>query len=85
LSKEFHGYPRLGEAGASLVVLLGIDTIDASAADTSLIGHSYFAEEPSVLSDIFYLMRDTTPLAQKPRAGLEAVTGPLGAYWEFKR
>jgi esterase/lipase superfamily enzyme len=78
------GYPRLGEAGASLVILPGMDTIDASAVDTSLIGHSYYAEDRSILSDIFYLIRDATPLGQRPRACLEEVNNPLGQYWEFK-
>jgi hypothetical protein len=33
LSKQFHGYPRAGEA---IIVLPELDTIDASAVDTSL-------------------------------------------------
>jgi hypothetical protein len=41
---------------AGLIVIRRIETIDATAADTSLLGHSYFAEARSVLSDIFYLV-----------------------------
>jgi len=42
---------------ARLVVVPGVETIDASHVDTSLLGHSYFAETRSVLSDMFYLIR----------------------------
>jgi len=52
-SKKIHGgYPRAGESGAGLVVLAGIDTIDASGIDTALLGHSYFAETAPVLADL---------------------------------
>ena len=43
-SKKVHGYARAGDAGPGLVVLPGIETIDASTVDTSLLAHSYFAE-----------------------------------------
>jgi esterase/lipase superfamily enzyme len=84
-SKAFHGYPRLGDAGSGLVILPGVDTIDASAVDTSFLGHSYFADNRSVLSDMFYLMRDGTPLNQNTRVGLTLVGIPPAQYWEFKR
>jgi esterase/lipase superfamily enzyme len=45
LSKQFHGYPRAGEA---IIVLPGVDTIDASAVDTSLVGHSYLLRVPTI-------------------------------------
>lgn len=82
-SERFHGYPRLGDAGPGMVVLPGMDTIDASAVDTSFIGHSYFADNRSVLSDIFYLIRDGLPAGQKPRQGLELVGGAATAHWKI--
>jgi esterase/lipase superfamily enzyme len=84
-SKEFHGYPRLGDAGIGLVVLSGMDTIDATSVDSSLLGHSYFAENRSVLSDIFYLIRDAKPVAQQLRFGLEPAGTPPGQYYKFKQ
>ena len=47
-SKFVHGYPRAGEAGEALLVVDGVDTIDASLVDTSLVGlrHSYFGDKP---------------------------------------
>ena len=56
-SKKVHGgYPRAGESGGGLVVIPGIDTIDASGIDTALLGHSYFAETDKVLADLVGLL-----------------------------
>lgn len=82
-SKQVHGYPRAGDAGLGLIVMPGIETIDASQVDTSLLGHSYFAEASSVLSDIYYLIRDGERADR--RFGLRRIEGAAGAHWEFKR
>lgn len=82
-SKQVHGYPRAGDAGPGLIVMPGIETIDASQVDTSLLGHSYFAEASSVLSDIYYLIRDGERADR--RFGLRRIEGAAGAHWEFKR
>jgi esterase/lipase superfamily enzyme len=82
LSKRFHGYARAGDAGANLTVIEGIDTIDASTVDTSLLGHSYYAERSSVIADLFELMVSRRPprerfyLRERKRDGL--------IYWEFR-
>lgn len=82
-SKKVHGYPRAGDSGQGLVVVPGIETIDATGTDTSLLGHSYFAETRSVLSDIFYLIRNGQRAEQ--RFGLQRVDTQAGKYWVFKR
>jgi esterase/lipase superfamily enzyme len=81
-SKKVHGYPRAGDSGAGLLLVQGIETIDATNVDTNLLGHSYFAEAQSVLADIFYLVRSN----QRPdqRFGLRGVDVEGGRYWEFK-
>lgn len=79
LSKRFHGNPRLGE---TILVIPGIDTIDASSVDTSLIGHGYYAESTSVLTDIFYLLKDDK--APGDRFGMRPVDRPDGTYYEFR-
>jgi len=60
-SKEFHGAPRAGEGGKNIVVVPGVDTIDASAVATDLIKHSYFADSTSVVADIFNLIKNELP------------------------
>jgi esterase/lipase superfamily enzyme len=57
LSKEINGYPRAGDSGDGLVVVKGIDTIDVSAVDTSLVGHSYYGSSDTVLTDIWDLIK----------------------------
>jgi esterase/lipase superfamily enzyme len=54
LSKLMHKGPRAGDTGKQMLTLDGIDSIDASNADSSLLslGHSYFAGKPTVLKDI---------------------------------
>ncbi len=58
LSKMFHFYRR---AGASIVIVPGMETIDASKVDTSLVRHSYFGNSRTVLADVSSLMADGKP------------------------
>lgn len=81
-SKKFHGYPRAGDAGNSLIVMSGVETIDASATDTSFLGHSYYGDTRSVLSDLYYLVREGKRPPQ--RFSLQVVETDQGAYWVFK-
>jgi hypothetical protein len=82
-SKKVHGYPRAGDSAPGLILMPGIETIDATSVDTNLRGHSYFAEARSVLSDIFYLVRSNQRADQ--RFGLRGVDIEGGRYWEFKQ
>jgi len=56
-SRKIHRYARAGDAGDDIVIVEGLDSIDASAVDTSLLGHSYFGDNRSVISDIYNLLR----------------------------
>lgn len=81
-SKKVHGLPRAGDSSPDVVVLPGIDTIDVSAVDTSLLGHSYFGDNRSVLSDIFNLLRKREPPDR--RHGLKKRVKTAGlVYWVF--
>jgi esterase/lipase superfamily enzyme len=77
LSKNFHGYARAGDS-ANMLLAAGLESIDASAVDTSLVGHSYYADNRSVLSDIFYLVRDHVRACN--RFGLVPQPGTVGTY-----
>lgn len=83
LSKRLHGYARAGDSGSQLVVVQGIDTIDVSNVDTSLVGHSYYGSNDTVLADLFYVLTDPQPAAQ--RRWLEAVPFGQSVYWVFQR
>ena len=81
-SRRFHGYARAGDLGHGLVVLPYLDTVDASAVDTSFLEHSYVGSNRTVLSDIYSLLLGLLP---SKRSDLEAVTTKVGNYWRFRR
>lgn len=78
-SKKVHGYARAGDAGQGIVVLQGIDSIDATNVNTSFLGHSYYAENRSVIADLRHLIRES--LRPDQRSGLRAVDAQSGRYW----
>ena len=82
-SKKFHGYARAGDAGAGLVIVPGIDTIDATGVATDFVGHSYFAESRSIISDMFYLIKDGK--RARERFGLQGTHTAMGQYWIFRQ
>jgi esterase/lipase superfamily enzyme len=81
-SREYQGYQRAGDTQPSVVIVDGVDTIDVSAVDTGLLGHSYFADKRSVIADLYYLLRDSVRPDQ--RAGLAPSGQPPTRYWIFR-
>jgi esterase/lipase superfamily enzyme len=82
-SKAIHeDEERAGQTVPHVVVVPGVETIDASAVDTSWLGHSYFVEERTLLTDMTLLLKDKLQAAKRP--GL--VTVPLAGsmYWAFR-
>jgi esterase/lipase superfamily enzyme len=85
LSRSFYnGHQRLGETVPSPTVIQGMDTIDATAVDTSFIGHSYIGDQRSVISDLYYLFQSGQSLEQFPSAGMERVGTEPDQYWKFR-
>jgi esterase/lipase superfamily enzyme len=79
------GYHRLGESGKDLVVLKGLDTVDASGVRTEFLGHSYYGDSDAVMSDLMYVIRKSLPPEQRERFALERVKdAAIGLYWRFK-
>jgi esterase/lipase superfamily enzyme len=76
------GFPRAGQSGPQLVVLPGVETIDVSAADTSVIGHFYYGSKAAILSDMTYLIRQGLP--PHDRFGLEERKKNGLPYWRYK-
>jgi esterase/lipase superfamily enzyme len=81
VADRVRAYPRAGDSGAALVMAPGVQTIDASAVDTSFIGAPQEALERSALADIGQLLAGQQPPAERP--GLRAVDVPDGRYWTF--
>lgn len=78
-SKEIHKGARAGDSGPGIVVAPGVDSIDVSAVDTSFLGHSYYGENKTVLSDLRVLLRERRPAGQRP--GLHARPKGGMTYW----
>jgi esterase/lipase superfamily enzyme len=81
-SKEVHRGPRAGDSGEGIVVAPGLESIDVSAADTSLLGHSYYGESASVVSDLGLLLRERRGAAQRPGLAVRSKGGQT--YWVLK-
>jgi esterase/lipase superfamily enzyme len=78
-SKTIHGNARAGEP---LLIIPGLDTIDASLIDTDFLGHSYFSESWPLLSDIHSLLFNDEPASQ--RFGLTKIDSKDGKYYAFR-
>lgn len=81
-SKKVHGYPRAGDSGDLLVLLPGLDTIDVSIVDTSLLGHSYYGDNKSIITDLHHLIDRGEPPQNRPWLS-EAQRKSL-KYWLFR-
>lgn len=81
LSSRIVRYQRLGYASPVAMVAPGMDTIDASAVDTSLLGHSYYGGNGTVLRDIAAVVATTVPVDQ--RQGISPFSLGGRRYWRF--
>jgi len=82
ISRQFNGYPRAGDATDGVVIVEGLNSIDASEVKTELfdIGHDYFASESSIIDDIRMLIETN---AEPEERGLEERLQPPteNEYW----
>lgn len=78
ISGWFHRSNRLGLFRGEPHVRDGLETIDATAVDSSLLGHSYFGNERSVLTDLGLLVRESLPASKR---GLTS----MAKWWAFPR
>ncbi|HYL10557.1 MAG TPA: alpha/beta fold hydrolase [Candidatus Acidoferrales bacterium] len=80
-SGHLHGYPRAGDSEYELVLLPGVDTIDATAVSNSRMHHDYFLDRREMLADIFQLLENRTP--PERRFALRRVQVKDGVYWRI--
>lgn len=77
------GYPRAGEAGTGLVVLSGVETVDATMIDTDFLGHSYYGDARPLLTDMALILGKGMSASDRPTLGPKNLG--LSLYWEFRR
>ncbi|MBM3907354.1 MAG: alpha/beta hydrolase [Gemmatimonadetes bacterium] len=63
-SRLVNGIGRLGLGGDSIVVIDGMDTIDASRATADVLGHTLFGND-AFLSDLSLLLSDGKPASKR--------------------
>ena len=80
LSRELHGYPRLGESGKHLDALTAINIIDVSDMPVRYAsGHLYHLYQKAVANDLAQLLNEDIPASQ--RSNLK----PVGKnYWRLQ-
>jgi len=78
-SKKIHGNARAGEP---LLVIEGLDTIDASAIDTDFLAHSYFSDSWPLLADIHSIL--SKDMGPGERFGLRKIEVEAGSYFAFR-
>jgi esterase/lipase superfamily enzyme len=80
-SKQVHGYPRAGESGPQIVIVPGIETIDVTGIDLSLLGHSYYGDNGNILRDLFELVNARLPASQRALLKMRELGGQV--YWQL--
>jgi esterase/lipase superfamily enzyme len=82
VSSFLHRLNRIGFIEHEPFVIEGLETVDASQVNTSLLGlgHSYFGDERTVLTDLGYLLRAGLPAEKR---GLKRALHK--EYWVFPR
>lgn len=81
-SQRVHGYRRAGDSQPEVVIVDNVVTVDATRADTNLLGHSYVGDSKSILADIFHLLESGAPPEDR-RFYLEAAEQKGKRYWLF--
>jgi len=82
VSRNLADFPRAGQAGDSVIVVPGLDTVDVTELGTDLLGHSYVGNHRDVLADVYGLLQHGHTPSQ--RYGLTRVSHADGDYWSFQ-
>jgi esterase/lipase superfamily enzyme len=82
-SHTVHEYPRAGDAGAGIVVLDGMDSVDASLVDTDFLGHSYYGGSPRLIQDLKLVIEERRSASDRRRELLPVPVTAILQYWRF--
>ena len=80
-SRQVNRGPRAGDTSEGVVLVSGVDTIDVSGVDQSMLAHSYFMESDKVMGDIREMFRAHQPAAR--RKPLQSVKLGTGMFWKI--
>ena len=82
LSHQLHEMKRAGDVLGEPIVMPPMETIDVSAVESSLLGHSYYGDNSSVISDMYQLIHVNAPA--RKRVGTLEKNGKGGIYWVLR-
>ena len=82
LSARLHDAPRAGYF-TPYTVTPGVDTVAVPDFDIDQLGHSYFAQAEALLHDIYDLMQQGKPPAQRQRIAPDVHQGV--SFWRLRR
>jgi esterase/lipase superfamily enzyme len=82
VSRKLHGdAARAGQGGEKIIHADLFDSVDMTSIGDDMLAHSYYANNPSALTDILSLFwRDAPP---EDRCGMVAAAGEFGSYWQY--
>lgn len=80
ISKTLAQHKRAGDAASGMVVVDGVDSIDVSALDTDMVGHSYYGDNRSIIADIRKIIKQGLSPAQR---GLKSAGVAPNFWWMF--
>jgi esterase/lipase superfamily enzyme len=84
MSRYYHGGPRAGSAGALIIRVQGLDTIDISGLPADALGHSYFAASGGGVYDLLHLLwRGDAPDSPQRCSTGEDKAGASVVVWRF--
>ncbi|WP_187969773.1 alpha/beta hydrolase [Aquibium microcysteis] len=82
VSRRLHGdSPRAGQGGRGILHVADVDSIDMTEIGEDMLKHSYYANNPSALTDILSLFWRDAPPGQ--RCGMKQAQGEQGSYWQY--
>lgn len=82
LAGHYAGDSSAGDAANTVLLLPGIETIDATEIRDDFLGHSYYRTNRVLLADMHQLL--TTGLGPDRRFGLVPIETEQGHYWVFR-
>ncbi len=83
VSNTLHGGTRVGQGDDGILVFKGLTTVDATGVDTSLLGHSYFAEKEIIVTDLKDLILKSLPPQKREKTLIQKLKDTL-VYWKIK-
>jgi esterase/lipase superfamily enzyme len=80
-SHAARGFTRMGDSSEGLVLVDGIEIIDATGAESDFFGHTYFGDNVTIIDDIYDVVQGRLSASDRPL--LTRRTHPDGIYWSI--